>query len=247
MEILADLYNSAEKQLAAEMPRWEQFMGDFRAIFSAHVVLYYISFEQDMRTIRKFSVIASSNPEATKRYVDEKIYLHHQIAETDLAPLEPVRRTDDVDDETFRKLGPLADFLISNGMFYQLVVPAILADGTFASIGVWRDEPEGDFSDLEKQRLSLFMRHLMALINQEDLRLEKPAGNVAEFGAKWALTNTETEILSALLQGLSLKLVAEQSGRSYGTVRWHVQNMLVKCQVSSQKNLMREFYQLIQK
>lgn len=247
MEILADLYNSAEKQLAAETPRWEQFMGDFRTVFSAHVVLYYISFEQDMRTIRKFSVIATSNPEATKRYVDEKIYLHHQIPETSLAPLEPARRTDDVDDETFRQLGPLADFLIANGMFYQLVVPAILEDGTFASIGVWRDEPEGDFSDLEKQRLSLFMRHLMALINQQDLRLEKPDGEVAAFGRKWALTTSETEVLAALLQGLSLKHVAKQTNRSYGTVRWHVQNMLTKCQVTSQKNLLREFYRLIRK
>ena len=36
-----------------------------------------------------------------------------------------------------------------------------------------------------------------------------------------------------------------KTDRSYGTVRWHVHNLLVKCNVKSQTNLLSEFYQLI--
>ncbi len=247
MEILTNLYLTAEAHLSRGDHRWDAFCGAFRSVFSAHVVLYNISFEDDRRTIKEFNVIGTSQPEVTARYVAQKIYLHHQIPETDLPPLEPARRTDAVNDALFRKLGPLADFLIANGMFYQLAVPAILPDGTFAAMVVWRDEPEGDFTDLEKQRLSLFMRHLMAIVRHADLQLEKPAVEIADFGAKWHLTNTEVQVLAGLLQGASLKQIAEKSARSYGTVRWHVQNILTKCQVGSQKELLREFYHLIGK
>jgi DNA-binding NarL/FixJ family response regulator len=65
------------------------------------------------------------------------------------------------------------------------------------------------------------------------------------FGERYALTNTEVSILAALLRGYSLRNIAEESGRSYGTMRWHVQNILGKCQVKTQQNLLNEFYRLI--
>ncbi|VAW24699.1 hypothetical protein MNBD_ALPHA11-707, partial [hydrothermal vent metagenome] len=58
-------------------------------------------------------------------------------------------------------------------------------------------------------------------------------------------TDTEIDILSALLQGQSLKIIAYETKRSYNTIRWHVQNILEKCQVKTQTNLLREFYRLI--
>ena len=65
------------------------------------------------------------------------------------------------------------------------------------------------------------------------------------FGTQHGLTKTEIEILSALLDGHSLRGIAENTKRTYGTTRWHVQNILSKCQVNNQKTLLREFYKLI--
>ncbi|HGG05119.1 MAG TPA: LuxR family transcriptional regulator [Aliiroseovarius sp.] len=245
MEILANLYKEAEKHLLREPRNWSSFMRAIAGHFDAHVAIYTISFQEDRRTIRDFLILASSDPKTTDKYMAEKIYRHQRVQETTMAVLEPARRTDVISDDEFRKLGPLADFMIPHGMFYVIAVPAVLSDGSFATMTAWRDEHQNDFSELEKQRLALFMRHLMAILNESELLLSKPEPDVSAFGKKWALTVSEIEILSALLQGMSLKDVAEHSGRSYGTVRWHVQNILEKCQVSSQKELLREFYRLI--
>ena len=247
MEILAHLYRSAEKWLHSEPPGWQGFMRDFARIFGADAVLYSIQFEQDRQQVREISVIATSDPPTVARYVSEEIYRHAQIPESQLTPLEPVRRSDVFGDAQFEALGPLADFMLEVGIYYLIAVPALLSDGTFTTLAAWRNKARGDFSDLEKQRLSLFMRHLMAVVGEDDLRLERPAEEVEAFGAKWGLTGAETELLAALLQGLSLKEMAAQSGRSYGTVRWHMQNILNKCQVGSQKDLLREFYALIKR
>ena len=54
-------------------------------------------------------------------------------------------------------------------------------------------------------------------------------------------------MLAALLQGLSLRAIARESARTYGMVRWHVQNILEKCQINTQKNLLIEFYRLVKR
>jgi len=245
MEILAELYKSAEKHLSGPAPVWDGFFEDFQRIFSADGVLYRIGYAPAFAEIESFHVIGSSNPATVEKYVGQKMYLHSHVPESDLEPLEPARRTDALDDDAFEKLGPLADFFISVGMYYLMAVPARLSTHQIVTLSVWRSRGQGDFSDLEKQRLALFTRHLLAVVDDSSLSLEQPVESVSDFGRKWRLTNSETEILAALLQGLSLKQVANLSGRSYGTVRWHMQNILSKCQVGSQKELLHEFYSLI--
>ena len=73
----------------------------------------------------------------------------------------------------------------------------------------------------------------------------EPDAAIVTFGQKYGLTSTEIEILDGLLQGQTPSALAENTGRTYGTVRWHVQNILEKCQVNSQKGLLSEFYRLI--
>ena len=90
------------------------------------------------------------------------------------------------------------------------------------------------------------MRHLMSIIEANKSPLKKPDGALERFGSRYHLTDTEIIILSALIQGHSLREIAVETGRGYGTVRWHVQNILDKCQVSSQKTLLSEFYSLIE-
>ena len=91
-----------------------------------------------------------------------------------------------------------------------------------------------------------FMRLLAKVIGPSAVSPETPpARDVQQFGEKHALTQAEVNILADLLEGQSLKAIASRTNRSYGTVRWHVHNLLVKCNVQSQTNLLSEFYQLI--
>ena len=66
---------------------------------------------------------------------------------------------------------------------------------------------------------------------------------VGRFRRECGLTRSESDILLALAQGRSLREIAVSSSRSYGTVRWHTQNMLEKASVGTQKDLIAKFYQ----
>ena len=179
-------YDCVEENLSTAPLDWQRFAARFAAIFRANMVLYRTRFGSDGQLIGGLDVIATSHPDLMREYLDRKIYEMHPISETSLAPLEPVRRTDAMDDASFRNLGALSGFLISNGMFYLMIVPAIMPDGSFVSLYVWRGAGEEDYTDIEKQRLTLLMRHLLAIV-----------------GAK-QLTPAEVKVLAALLQGYSL-------------------------------------------
>ena len=244
---LERLYDCVEKSLLTSPPDWPRFAAGFAAIFKANMVLYRARFGSDGNLMGGLDVIATSHPDLMREYLDQKIYELHPIPETSLAPLEPLRRTDTMDDETFRNLGTLSDFLISNGMFYLMIVPAIMPDGSFVSLYVWRSAGEDDYTNLEKQRLTLLMRHLLAIVGSKQLTPDEPDGDIVTFGSAYNLTPAEVDVLAALLQGRSLRAIAQESARTYGTVRWHVQNILEKCQVNTQKNLLTEFYRLVKR
>lgn len=250
MIILEKLYDLAEQHLDAKTQDWTGFSDGFTGIADADISLYRISFKEDNITPIGVDVIATSNKKFMKEYVNRQLYNLHPVKETDLQPLEPVKRTDYADDDQFMELGELADFLINNGVFYIMMVPAVLPDGSFLGLYMWRSKAEADFTNVELQRAVLFMRHLLAIIDVNALlpiKPELPAGNprTASFGERFGLTNAEISVLSALLSGHSPRSIASKANRSYGTVRWHIQNILEKCQVSSQKELFRAFFELI--
>lgn len=66
---------------------------------------------------------------------------------------------------------------------------------------------------------------------------------VREFQTRFALTETEAEILDRLARGMAVRQIAEATGRTYGTVRWHVQNLLSKTGAGSQPRLIAKLYQ----
>lgn len=243
MEILEKLYNSTAKNLSRADKDWLAFGQEFKQIFDSDMILYRITFSDG--AVDLFDPISTSDPEIVKKYVEDKMYEYHPMAESDMPSLEPDRRSDAMTDEDFKQLGPYADMMIDLGIFYLIVVPAKLPDDMYVAMVCWRDEASGDFSNLEKQRLALIMRHLLVYVGEQEFVLNEPESDVVSFGKKYSLTETEVSILSALLQGHALKLIAEETKRTYGTVRWHVQNILEKCQVGNQKELLREFYMLI--
>ncbi len=246
---LEKLYESAGNYLSVSPQQWEKFSKDFQSIFGAGMVLYRPTFVGGVLAWRsEEQTVATSHPEYALEYVKRQVFEANQIPDDSLNPLEPSRRSDVIPDEIYRDTEVAIDFFMPRGIFYMLAISAILSDETHLMMVVWRSEEDGDFSDIEKQRIALFMRYLATLIpieNKEDVENTNDA--VEEFGMKYALTGSEIQVLSNLLQGKSLKAIAGESGRSYGTVRWHVQNILEKCQVKSQKNLLNEFYGLIKR
>lgn len=243
---LEKLYVCAENHLTTTPMSWEGFAVDFKAIFQSEFVLFRPEFESDGQTIRSFGLIVTTDPSDAAQTVVKKMYAECPVPETLLAPLEPSRRSDVMSDEEFRNFDACANLPEGHGLFFVMAAPALMPDGSPIILITWRDEDQNDYSDLEKQRISLFMRYLLKIIGPQEKSASAPDADFAAFGAKHHLTPTEVEILSALLRGRSLKDISHETDRSYGTVRWHVQNILEKCQVRSQKRLLSEFYHLIE-
>jgi len=246
MHILEQLYDCADKHLQNASHDWDGFCSEFCDIFESDMVLYRIVFDPTTGAPKSFEPIVTSMPEAAKEYNDRKLYTYHPVSESNMAPLEPLSRTEFLTDEELRSLDVFWEFSQRYGYFYQLIAPAILTDNSFLGLVVWRDETKPDYLPVDKQRLALFMRHLLAKVKLRKLVNIKDNTLVEEFGKRNDLTKTEIDILAALLDGHSLRGIATNTKRTYGTVRWHVQNILSKCQVSNQKTLIRDFYALIE-
>ncbi len=251
---LEKLYDCAEEYLVNNNADWSGFASGFEARFGSRMALYQPATPADesLDIVSSSEIIATTDPKIVAQYFDEKIYeLEEETIDEPESPFEPIRRTDSMGDEKFRELEIARKYMIPNGIFYKMVIFSIFPNGSPLVLFVWRDEDAEDFSDVEKQRLTLFMRYLANLVssaNNVPASMSEPPvdSRIHEFGEKYGLTRSEVGILSAMLIGQSLKFIAQSSDRSYGTVRWHVQNILTKCQVKSQKTLLKEFYGLIE-
>lgn len=245
MQLLEKLYDCADTHLKSETYNWDEFCKEFCDIFNSEMALYRLTFDEN-KAPQNFDVITVSVPELGREYKEKKLYAQHKVAESDMSPLEPVKRTDIITDDQLKQVDVLRDLNQRYGYFYQLIAPAILSDGSFLGLIAWRNETQPDFTSADKQRIALFMRHLLAKVQFRKLVNMKENSQVEAFGTHHDLTKTEIEVLSALLDGHSLRSIAANTKRTYGTTRWHVQNILSKCHVNNQKTLLREFYNLIQ-
>ncbi len=74
-----------------------------------------------------------------------------------------------------------------------------------------------------------------------------PNRAVIEMGVKVGLTPAEIEVFSQIARGISVRSVADITGRSYQTTRWHIQNILSKCGVQSQRELLYQLFNEIER
>ncbi|MBO6758979.1 MAG: helix-turn-helix transcriptional regulator [Roseibium sp.] len=247
MRILEQLYQCVENHLARNKPHWPDFASGFKTVFGAEMALYRVRYNEHGVRVSDFNVITTSNTPVLEAYLEKRLFDYHPMPETELAPLEPIRRTDSFTDDEFVQFGELSEFMLKHGMFYLMVVPALMQDGTYVGLYLWRGQNQRDFDDQEKQRSALIMRYLLAIVDHQHLIETSADADVEKFGRKHGLTPTETGILAALLQGKSPKQIAAETGRTYGTVRWHIQNVLEKCHVGTQRSLLAEFYRLVKR
>lgn len=63
---------------------------------------------------------------------------------------------------------------------------------------------------------------------------------VSDFSKANGLTVSETRILDLLSKGVTARSISVQTGRTYGTTRWHLQNILSKTRMRSQTQLISE-------
>ncbi|WP_306141736.1 helix-turn-helix transcriptional regulator [Roseibium sp. MMSF_3412] len=239
------LYNCARDNLEGEPKDWAGFTDGFHKLMEAEFALYVVANDENGWVEDTLTLLATNKPDIVEAYMNGGFHRQNQIKEAELQSLEPSRRTDMLSDEEFLNIATVNDFYVKHGLFFMMIVPAILQDGRFASLMVWRDRDENDFDDMEKMRLGLFMRYLIKVIAPQNLLHEEASSEMMLFGKTYGLTNAEIDVLSYLLEGYSLRKIASETDRSYGTVRWHIRNILEKCQVPDQKNLVRQFYALV--
>ncbi len=252
MEKLENLYDCADKYLLKDKQDWSGFARGFSEIFDAKMALHRPKAVQENNVRLDFveldEIISTTNPETMKEFLEKGMIKLEPMFKEVGNPFEPFRRTDILSDKEYLEFEISQQFLLPNNVFYLMIVHAILADNSFLVLYIWRGKENEDFSEIEKQRLALFMRYLARLVRVGTYETNDDVNNeIIKFGKKYHLTETETEILADLLEGKSLRYIADSSDRSYGTVRWHVQNILQKCQVKSKKNLLNEFYALIKR
>ncbi len=65
---------------------------------------------------------------------------------------------------------------------------------------------------------------------------------VSEFSKANGLTDSEAKILDLLSKGATARSISVQTGRTYGTTRWHLQNILSKTRMRSQTQLISELF-----
>ena len=249
MQKLEDLYNMAAQFLEREAPDWAGFAQEFELKFNAKMALYRPGIASEvLDLLDSGEIIATNSPAMMQQYFEDKIYQHPELLDDPKTPFEPVRRANSLSDQALKDLPFYSTFLQKHGIFHIMVVFALLADNSFLVLFVWRNELQRDFSDIEKLRLALFMRLIARIVSEKEVISSKaPSDVVTEFGKAYALTSSETDVLSALLNGFSLRDIARKTNRTYGTVRWHVSNLLNKCNVTSQKDLLHTLYGLIER
>ena len=244
---LEKLYETAQTCLLGDSSDWKKFAKSFERVFGSKLALYRPRAETEAIDLNSTDeIIATTSPKMMVQYFADKIYLNTDLLKDPEIPFEPVRRTDSLTDDQLRALDIFPTFIKPHGIFHLMVNYAVLPDGTFLVLFVWRNDEQSDFSDIEKQRITLFMRHLAMIVGAVEVEtLVTPNDALVSFGNKYDLTESEIAVLTSLIEGHSLRGIADKSERSYGTVRWHVRNLLQKCQVNTQQSLLSEFYSLI--
>ncbi len=244
---LEKLYDCADRHLSKEVQDWDRFASDFGAIFGSKMALYRPgNVAAGLDFLSMDELIATTDREIMIEFFEKKIIKYGRMFDDAGNPLEPFRRTDVLNDDEYRSSEVTKAFLQPNDVFFLMIVYAVLPDDSLLVLYLWRGENQQDYSDIEKQRIALFMRYLRVLVRKlNPASAQPPNRQLLDFGEKYSLTKSEIIVLSKLLEGHSLKSISQDIDRSYGTVRWHVQNILEKCQVKSQKNLLGEFYGLI--
>ena len=243
------MYECAQHCLLEGNIDWERFGKEFSVLLHSEMIVYTTEPSADkMDLTPRGNVITTTDQAMLDRYFQIRAYEKFYLMPDPQTPYQPVRRSERMDDETFQQ-HPLTELFFSPfGIFHFTIVYSNLLDGRFLVMYVWRDDTRDDYSDIEKQRLALFMRHLATIVTFVPAPTTREVDpQVLQFGARFGLTSTETEMLEELLQGKSLRGIAKGSGRTYGTVRWHVHNILKKCHVKNQQNLLGEFYRLIRR
>ena len=59
------------------------------------------------------------------------------------------------------------------------------------------------------------------------------------------LSPAEARVTAMLAKGHKLREIAEMTGPSYGTLRWHLQNIFAKCGESNQVDLVHQVHQVL--
>ncbi len=249
MNLLEKQFDVADKFLTNQSElNWQRFCEDLAKVSNFGCVLYIVNPKTDARH-QTDELLGTSHIELFTAYAAENIAQFHLIPEDSLYVLSPTIRSELVDDANFqlhlKKHPAYGKFCTKWDFYYQMIVPTRLPSGRIVGLVSFRGKTEPDFIAKDGRRLALLTRHIVSHIERIDAVSETKQMIINAFREANQLTSTEAEILSYLARGQSLRQISTASSRGYGTIRWHVQNILSKTGNTSQKELIANFYAII--
>lgn len=132
------------------------------------------------------------------------------------------------------------DWFRPHGIRYTAGGHVLSQDGIYLLLGLPRSKEAGPYSPDEIRRLQTYFNHIRrALEIQDEIGARVVAPDLDRIAVRHGLTPAEVRLLELLIETGSLKKSAQQSARSYYTLRAQLRAVFQKTETHSQAQLMR--------
>jgi len=131
------------------------------------------------------------------------------------------------------------DFLRRDGLYYGINLYAYDGRGNIGDLRIWRGRHREDFGDRERAILDYikpFFVNVMRNLRIHSVSLQQ-RGDELSPALLARLTPREADVLRAVVQGMSDKLIARHLGISFATVRTYVNRLFAHFGVHSRSEL----------
>lgn len=157
-------------------------------------------------------------------------------------PISRAYRDSDIIDNSVRDNSELMNkWMLPNNMYYCLSSTVAYNRVAFAGLSFFNSKGEGDFSDDDKEKLSIITDHLSIRLHNDYLISTSSSFTdpKSDFLNKYHLSRKEAEILKLINEGNLRDKLAELTFISDNTLKKHLSNIYKKFNINSYEQLIQ--------
>ena len=137
------------------------------------------------------------------------------------------------------------EWLLPQNLKYSMGSRVTYGDVLFGSVNLWRSPESGNFTDDEIYILTVLNKHLaLHFYNKFPNGIRRNSENeyTDTLIHLYNLTTRESEVVSLIYEGLSIREISEKLFISENTVKKHTHNIIRKMKISSRSQLIKIVY-----